>query len=57
MKKHRKTIVLLLVAVLLVGGTFLATMAYLSSTSEEVKNTFTVGKVDIFLNETKADEY
>lgn len=43
---------LLLVAILSVG----ATMAYLTSSSE-VTNTFTVGKVKIELDEAKVDEY
>lgn len=56
MRKHKKMIGLLLVAILLVSGTFLATMAYLTSTTEKVTNTFTLGQVKITLDEEKLGE-
>ena len=55
--KTIKALVLALCAVLLVVSTVFATMAYLSSTTEVVKNTFTVGNVQITLDEAKVDEY
>lgn len=50
-KKLRKLLTLVSCAVLLVCVTIGATVAYLTST-KTVTNTFTVGKVDITLNET-----
>lgn len=44
MKTKSKALLLTLCAVLLVAASVLGTMAYLTS-SAEVKNTFTVGKV------------
>lgn len=55
--KTIKALVLALCAVLLVVSTVFATMAYLSSTTQVVKNTFTVGNVQITLDEAKVDEY
>ena len=55
MKTKRKALLLSLCAVLLVVASVMGTMAYLTSTAE-VKNTFTVGKVAITLDETKVDE-
>ena len=55
--KTIKALVLALCAVLLVVSTVFATMAYLSSTTEVVKNTFTVGNVQITLDEAEVDEY
>lgn len=52
MKTARKALLLALCAVLLVGATFMGTMAYLTST-QSVTNTFTVGKVAITLDEAK----
>jgi len=49
--KSSKILALVLCAALLVGGSVMATVAYLQD-SEEVVNTFTVGKVDITLDET-----
>ena len=53
----KKIIVTLLAVVLLIGGTIGGTLAWLSATSGEVKNTFTVGDVNIELKEhdLKAD--
>lgn len=57
MKTTKKALLLALCAVLLVVSTVFATMAYLTSTTKMVKNTFTVGKVVITLDEAKVDEY
>ncbi|MDD6320000.1 MAG: SipW-dependent-type signal peptide-containing protein [Oscillospiraceae bacterium] len=51
MKTRTKVLGLMMAAVLLVSATIFGTMAYLTST-DEVTNTFTVGKVDIELDET-----
>lgn len=52
MKTKSKALLLTLCAVLLVAASVMGTMAYLTS-SAEVKNTFTVGKVEIKLDEAK----
>ncbi len=57
MKTIKKALLLALCAVLLGVSTVFATMAYLTSTTKMVKNTFTVGKVVITLDEAKVDEY
>lgn len=54
MKKAKKALALVLCAVLLVAGSVMGTMAYLTST-DEVVNTFTVGNVQIKLDEAKAN--
>ena len=54
MKTKSKALLLALCAVLLVTVTVFGTMAYLTST-DEVTNTFTVGKVAIKLDEAKAN--
>lgn len=54
MKSKKKVLVTVLCAVLLVVGSVLGTMAYLTSTDEAV-NTFTVGNVQIKLDEAKAN--
>ena len=54
MKTTKKALLLTLCAVLLVAASVLGTMAYLTST-DEVKNTFTVGSVAIKLDEAKAN--
>lgn len=54
MKTRSKALLLTLCAVLLVTASMLGTMAYLTST-DEVKNTFTVGSVAIKLDEAKAN--
>ena len=56
MKTKTKALALFLSAVLLVVTTVFTTMAFLTST-DEVTNTFTVGKVKITLDEAKVDEY
>ena len=54
MKGKKKVILTVLCAVLLVVGSVLGTMAYLTS-NDEVVNTFTVGNVQIKLDEAKAN--
>lgn len=54
MKTRSKALLLTLCAVLLVTASMLGTMAYLTST-DEVKNTFTVGQVQITLDEEDTD--
>lgn len=54
MKTKTKIIGLALAAAMLVGGSILGTMAYLTST-DKVTNTFTVGKVAITLDETNVE--
>lgn len=54
MKTRSKALLLALCAVLLVAASVFGTMAYLTST-DEVKNTFTVGQVSIKLDEAKVN--
>lgn len=55
--KKTKVVLALACAVLLVGASVMGTLAYLTSTTDEVKNTFTVGDaVTITLDEAKTDE-
>lgn len=54
MKTRSKALLLTLCAVLLVTASVLGTMAFLTST-DEVKNTFTVGSVNIALDEAKVE--
>ena len=54
MKKTSKALLLTICAVLLVAASVMGTMAYLTS-ADEVKNTFTVGKVAIKQDEAKVD--
>jgi len=57
-KSKRTTFVLSMVAVVLVCCiTVVGTLAYLTSVTGEVTNTFTVGKVAITLDEAKTNEY
>ena len=55
--KFRRILLLLACAVLLVSLSVGATLAYLTSTTDIVENTFTVGNVNITLDEEKVDEY
>lgn len=55
MKKVTKALLLTLCALALVAGTILGTLAYLTDRSS-VENTFTVGNVDIKVDETDVDE-
>lgn len=54
MKNKSKTLLIVLCAVLLVTASVLGTLAYLTST-DDVVNTFTVGKVQIVLDEAKVN--
>ena len=51
----KKSIALVMMAVLLVAASVMGTLAYLTST-DTVKNTFTVGKVNITLDEAEVDK-
>lgn len=53
--KKTKVLLTLLCAVLLVMASVMGTMAYLTSTTQTVKNVFTVGKVAIKLDEAIVD--
>ena len=55
--KLRRVLLLLACAVMLVSLSVGATLAYLSSTTDVAKNTFTVGQVKIKLDEENVDEY
>lgn len=55
--KLRKTLLVVASAILLVVASVMGTMAWLTSTTGEVKNTFTVGNVAITLDEAKVNEY
>lgn len=55
MKSKKKIVTLLACAVLLVVGSVMGTMAYLTS-QDDVVNTFTVGKVAITMDETDVDD-
>lgn len=59
MKKNKilKTLGLFGCAILLVAVSIAGTMAYMTSTTETVKNTFTAGNVKITLDEAKVTEY
>ena len=56
MKNAKKILALLLCAVLLVGASVAGTLAYLTS-NDTVTNTFTVGKVEITMDEAKVTVY
>lgn len=53
MKARSKALLLTLCAVLLVAVSVLGTMAYLTSKTQVITNTFTVGNINIELTETK----
>lgn len=55
MKKTKQIIALLLCLVMVVAGTVFATVAYLTA-QKSVQNTFTVGQINITLDETDVDE-
>lgn len=57
MNKFKKALALICCAVLLVCISIGATIAYLTSTTEVVQNTFTVGDIKIALDEADVDEY
>lgn len=56
MTKITKALALTLCAVLLIAGSIMGTLAYLTD-EETVENTFTIGNVAITMNEADADEY
>lgn len=56
MNSKRKALTMVLCALLLVSATMFATIAYLTS-KDEVNNTFTVGNVQITLDEAEVDLY
>ena len=51
----KKTLALVLALTLLVAGVVGGTLAWLTDQTAEVKNTFTVGDINIGLTETTAD--
>ena len=57
MKTTKKALLLALCAVLLVVSTVFATLAYLTTEVKVVKNTFTVGEIEITLDEADVTEY
>lgn len=57
MRTKRKALLLTLSAMVLVAASILGTVAYLTSTTGPVTNTFTVGSVAITLDETDVDLY
>lgn len=57
MKTTKKALLALVCAVALVFGSVFATYAYLTSTTDVVTNTFSVGNVTITLDETDVDVY
>lgn len=56
MKTARKSLLVALCALLLVAASVMGTLAYLTSTTDVVKNTFTVGNVKITLDEAPVGE-
>lgn len=56
MKKAKKVLLLALCAILLVAGSVMGTLAYLTSQAS-VENTFTAGNVTITMVESDVDEY
>ena len=55
MKARSKALLLTLCAVLLVAVSVPGTMAYLTSKTQVITNTFTVGNINIELTETKPE--
>lgn len=53
----KKTLMIMLALVLVIAMSVTGTLAYLTSTTDVVTNTFTVGKVVIKLDEAKVNEY
>ncbi len=56
-RKFVKPLLVVVAMVLVCIMTVFVTLAYLTSTTEKVTNTFTVGNVTITLDEAKVDEY
>lgn len=57
MKKTKKALLLVLCAILLVGATIAGTVAYLTDTDDVVTNTFTIGNVEISMDEAYVNAY
>jgi predicted ribosomally synthesized peptide with SipW-like signal peptide len=57
MRKAKKTLTMVLAFVLVIALSVFGTMAYLTSTSNPVTNSFTVGKVKVTLDESKVNVY
>jgi len=57
MKRTKKIMTLAIAAMLLVSTTVAVTVAYLTAETEVVTNTFTVGNVEIMLDEAQVDLY
>ncbi|MGI6508971.1 MAG: hypothetical protein ACOX1L_00535 [Erysipelotrichaceae bacterium] len=55
--KTKKLLIAIVTLLILITGTIGATLAWLTDQTDTVKNTFTVGNVDITLTETTGDEY
>ena len=56
-KKLTKALLLTACAILLVAGTVMGTVAYLTAETDTVTNTFTFGNVDIAMDDVKTDLY
>ena len=54
--KNKKTLALLLSAILLIGAVVGGTLAWFTDQTDEVVNTFTVGNIDVELEETDSDD-
>lgn len=57
MKNAKKALILVLCAALLVGASVMGTLAYLTSQTETITNTMSVGNVKITMGETDVDLY
>lgn len=57
MKTAKKAILLVLCAALLVTASVMGTLAYLTSKTETITNTMSVGNVKITMDEAKVDKY
>ena len=57
MKNAKKALILVLCAALLVGASVMGTLAYLTSQTETITNTMSVGNVTITMDEAKVDVY
>lgn len=57
MKKFLKPLAILVCTVALVAGTVAATLAYLTDTTDTIKNTFVAGDINITLTETEGTEF
>lgn len=57
MKTMKKTVALLVAVSMIVGCVIGATLAWLTSTSDEVTNTFTTSDIEVTLNETTGGDH